>query len=248
MRKLTFLFIVALGIATLNAQTSGQMATYNSFSADGGVTDALLNYADGDLSEKHTESSVVNDQFIQGSPYISNSFSPTPLYYKNDVVGNVFYRYNALNEEVEIMKTNVEGETIRGLAKDKELNIRPNGKKMSFKTFITASDRTVNGYLTELVNGDNYDLYKRIHVKFSEARAPKNTFEKKVPARFTKYVEFYIQKEGINRIDQILPKKNKLVSLLDASTKEAAKQFIKENDLNLKNEADMVTLFQFLNK
>ncbi|GAB5472566.1 MAG: hypothetical protein Mars2KO_06650 [Maribacter sp.] len=248
MRKIAFLFIAALGIVTLNAQTSGQMATYNSFSADGGVTDALLNYADGDLSEKYTESSLVNDQYIQGSPYLSNSFSPTPLYYKDDVVGNVFYRYNALNEEVEIMKTQVEGETIRGLAKDKELNIRPNGKKMSFKTFITASDRTVNGYLTELVNGNTYDLYKRIHVKFSEAKAPKNTFEKAVPARFTKYVEFYVQKEGANRIDQILPKKSKFLNLLDADNKEAAKQFIKENDLNLKTEADMTKLFTFLNK
>lgn len=248
MRKLSFVFIVALGVATLNAQTSGQIATYNSFSADGGVTDALLNYADGDLSEKYTESSIVNDQYIQGSPYISNTFSPTPLYYKDDVVGNVFYRYNALNEEVEIMKTNVEGETIRGLAKDKELNIRPDGRKMSFKTFITSSDRTVNGYLTELVNGSTYDLYKRIHVKFSEAKAPKNTFEKAVPAKFTKFVEFYVQKEGVNRIDQVLPKKNKLLDILDASSKEAAKQFIKENDLNLKSEVDMVRLFQFLNK
>lgn len=248
MRKFSFLLIVALGMATLSAQTSGQIATYNSFSADGGVTDALLNYADGDLSEKYTENPAVNDQYIQGSPYTSNSFSPTPLYYKDDVVGNVFYRYNALNQEVEIMKTKVEGETIRGLAKDKELNIRPNGKKMSFKTFITSSDRTVNGYLTELVNGDTYDLYKRIHVKFSEAKAPKNTFEKAVPAKFTKYIEFYVQKEGVNRIDELPAKKNKLLNLIDADQREAAKQFIKENDIDLKNEADMTKLFEFLNK
>lgn len=248
MRKLTFLFIVALGMATMNAQTSGQMATYNSFSADGGVTDALLNYADGDLSEKRSETSLVNDQYIQGSPYTSNSFSPTALYYKDDVVGNIFYRYNALNEEVEIMKTNREGEPIRGLAKDKELNIRPNGKKMSFKTFVTASNRTINGYLTELVDGKTYDLYKRIHVKFSEATPAKNTFEKPIPAKFTKFEEFYVQKDGVNRIDQVMPKKAKLLALLDGAQKEAAKQFIKDNKLNLKNEADMIALFQFLNK
>ena len=130
MRKITTILFAVLGVASLTAQTSGQMATYNSFSADGGVTDALLNYADGSYAEKYSENRISGDQFIQGSPYTSNSFSATSLYYKDEVVGDVFFRYNALNEEVEIMKTNSEGETIRGLAKDKELNIRPNGKKM----------------------------------------------------------------------------------------------------------------------
>lgn len=248
MRKLTLILFAVFGAVSLSAQTTGQMSTYNSFSADGGVTDALLNYADGDLSEKHSENSVLKDQFIQGSPYTSNSFSPTSLYYKNDVVGNVFYRYNALNEEVEIMKTNSEGETIRSLAKDKELNIRPNGKKMSFKTFITSENRTINGYLTELVKGEKYDLYKRIHVKFKEATAPKNTFEKASPARFTKFVEFYAQKNGVSRIDEVLPKKARLLKLLDSTQKEALTQFLKENKLNLKNEADMIKVFEFLNQ
>lgn len=248
MRKSIFILFVILGITSLSAQTSGQMATYNSFSADGGVTDALLNYADGSFSEKYSKSTVLDDQYIQGSPYTSNSFSPTSLYYKDDSVGNVFYRYNALNEEVEIMKTNSEGETIRSLAKDKELNIRPNGKKMSFKTFITSKNRTINGYLTELVNGDKYDLYKRIHVKFTESTAPQNTFVKAIPARFTRFTEFYMQKKGVGRIDQVLPKKAKLLKLLNDSEKEAVNQFLKENDLNLKNEIDMTKVFEFLNK
>ncbi len=248
MFKQIFTLILVLCITTLTAQTTGQVATYNSFSADGGVTDALLNYADGDLAEKYSDNSVVNDPYIQGSPYTSNSFSPTALYYKDEQVGNVFYRYNALNEEVEIMKTNNEGETIRSLAKDKELNIRPNGKKMSFKTFITSKKRTINGYLTELVKGDEYDLYKRINVSFREAKASANTFVKAVPARFTKFTEFYVQKNGVNRIDQILPKKGEILKLVSDSNMDATKRFLKENDLNLKNEADMIKVFEFLNQ
>ena len=236
-----------LGITSLNAQTTGQLATYNSYSADGGVTDALLNYADGNFSEKNTGSTVLNDPYIQGSPYTSNSFSPTPLYYKEEPVGKVFYRYNAYNEEVEIMKTKVEGETIRSLAKDKELNIRPYGKKMSFKTFITSKNRTTNGYLTELVHGEEYILYKRIQVKFKEATAPQSSFDKATPAKFTKFTEFYVQKKGDSRIDEVLPKETKLLKLLDDSKKEAVKQFLKDQDLNLKNEADMIKVFEFLN-
>ncbi len=247
MHKPIFILFLILGITSANAQTTGQLATYSSFSADGGVTDALLNYADGSFSENYSENTVLNDQYIQGSPYTSNSFSPTQLYYKDEQVGNIFYRYNALNEEVEIRKTNSEGETIRSLAKDKELNLRLNGKKMSFKTFITSEKRTTNGYLTELVKGKEYDLYKRIHVKFSEATAPQNSFVKAIPARFIKFTEFYVQKKGTSRIDELPLKKTKLLNLLDDSKKGATKQFLKANDINLKDEADMIKVFEFLN-
>ena len=248
MCKPIFLMFIIFGLTSISAQTTGQMATYNSFSADGGVTDALLNYADGSFAEKYSENTGYSNEYIQGSPYTSNSFSPTSLFYKDEQVGNVFYRYNALNEEVEIMKTNTEGETIRSLAKDKELNIRLNGKKMSFKTFITSDNRTTNGYLTELVHGEAYDLYKRTHVIFKEATAAKNSFTKAVPARFTTFTEFYMQKEGNSRIDEVLPKKAKLLKLLDDSKKGAAMQFLKDNDLNLKNEADLIEVFEFLNQ
>lgn len=247
MKKSLLLAFACLSAFALSGQTTGQLATYNSARGDGGVTDAMYNYTAGSVSEKYSKKDLLDDN-IQGSPYTSNTFSPTPLYYKDEKVGNIFYRYNALNEEIEIMKANVEGETIRSLARDKDLNIRPNGKKMSFKTFVTSKKRTTNGYLTELVNGNKYDLYKRIHVKYTQATASQNSFVKAIPARFTKFTEFYMQKEGVSRMDEVLAKKGKILKLVDDSQKEAAKQFIKENDLNFKEEADMIKFFEFLNQ
>jgi len=247
MKKSILLAFTFFSAIAMSGQTTGQLATYNSTRGDGGVTDAFYNYSAGSGTEKYSEKDILDDN-IQGSPYTSNSFSPTPLYYKDEKVSNIFYRYNALNEEVEIMNTNVEGETIRSLARDKELNIRPNGKKMSFKTFVTSKKRTTNGYLTELVDGEKYDLYKRIHVKFTEATASQNSFIKAIPARFTKFTEFYFQKKGVNRIDEVLPKKGKLLKLLGDSEKESVKQFLKENNVSLKEEADIIRIFEFLNK
>ncbi len=246
-KSITLVFSLFATIA-MSGQTTGQLATYNSSRGDGGISDAMVSYSAGSMSEKYSQKDILDDNDIQGSPYTSSNFSPTPLYYKDEKVGNIFYRYNALNEEVEIMKANVEGETIRSLARDKELNIRPNGKKMSFKTFVTSKDRTTNGYLTELVNGEEYDLYKRIQVKYTAATASQNSFVKAIPARFTKFTELYMQKKGVSRMDEVLPKKGQVLKLVDDSKKAAAKQFLKENDLNLKNEADMITFFEFLNK
>ncbi len=248
MKKSLILASTLFAVVTMNAQTTGQLATYNTSRGDGGVTDAMYNYTAGSISEKYSEKDFLDDENIQGSPYTSNSFSPTPLYYKEEKVGNIFYRYNALNEEIEIMKAAVEGETIQSLARDKELNIRPNGKKMSFKTFVTSKKRTTNGYLTELVAGEKFDLYKRIHVKYTAATASQNSFVKAIPARFSKFTEYYMQKAGVSRMDEVLPKKGKLLKLLDGVKKEEAKQFLKDNKLNLKDEADLIKVFEFLNK
>lgn len=241
--------ICLVGVISLEAQTTGQLATYNSSSGDGGVTNAMADYAIGGIAEKYDKTkTLLDDKNIQGSPYTSNSFSPTTLFYQEEKVGNIFYRYNALNEEVEIMNTNIDGETIRSLARDKELNIRLDGKKMSFKTFVTSKKRTTNGYLTEMVSGKNFDLFKRTHVKYTQATASQNSFIKAIPARFTKFVEYYMQKKGVNRIDEILPKNKKLLKLLNASKKESLKNYLKENSLNIKNEKEMIQVFEFLNQ
>ena len=247
MKKLKILLCAIFAVGTAGAQQTGQFSASNT-SGDGGVSDALYNYSAGSISDKSSKSNILEDDSIKGSPYTSESFSPTNLYYKDEKVGSIFYRYNALNEEVEIMKANVEGETVRSLARDKELNIRPNGKKMSFKTFVTSKNRTVNGYLTQLVDGSQYDLYKRIHVKFTEATASQNSFVKAIPARFTQFSEYYVQKKDVNRIDEVLPKKSKLLKLLDDSQKADVKQYLKENNINLSDEADMIKLFEYLNR
>lgn len=246
--KIVYLSITALfSISILHSQSFGSV-TSNQSSVPG-AANAAISYFVGDISSRQSKSQRDKDllEDAQGSPYTSNTFSPTPLYYEDEKVSTVFYRYNALNEELEIKSSNTGDDLVKGLARDKELNIRPNGKKMSFKTFITSKKRTTNGYLTELVSGKKYDLYKRISVKFTAATAAQNSFVKATPARFTQFTEYYFQKEGVNRIDEILLKKGKLLKLVEASKKDALNSYIKENDINLKNENDLIKVFEFLN-
>ena len=85
-------------------------------------------------------------------------------------------------------------------------------------------------------------------MKFTEGQPAQNSFVAAVPARFTPFTEYYFQKKGVNRIDQVLAKNNKLLKLLDADKKTKIKAFLKENDLNIKEEADLIKVFEFLNK
>ena len=70
-------------------------------------------------------------------------------------------------------------------------------------TFIDKGGNTMNGYLTQLVNGEHYDLFRRVHVKFTEGAPAQNSFVKAIPSRFSQFTEYYIQKKGVDRVDEL---------------------------------------------
>jgi len=184
---------------------------------------------------------------FQGSPYVSNNFQPTTLYYGDEKIGNIFYRYNALNEEIEIKEQNIEEIGIRALGRDKKIKILKNGKHMSFMTFIDIKGKTLNGYLTKLAEGKNYDLYKRIHVKYTEGSPASNSFVKAIPSRFSHYEEYYVQKASIDRIDEIALKNRQFLKFIGDDNGVALKAHMKENKLDIKKERDLIAVINYLN-
>lgn len=226
------------------AQTTGQVVSYSN-AADNGVTDALYLYALGSISDAKEKSTYTN-QRIEGSPYASNSFTPTTVYYGSEPAGKVYYRYNAHNQEIEIKQQNLENEPVRALGRDKKINIRVNDKLMSFKTFIDKKGKTQNGYLTLLKDG-KFKLYKRLNITFKEAKKAENSFTKDTPARFTAFTEYYLESQDGNKIEEIEFSTKKLLNLVDAEERESVKQFIKQNKIKLKDEQDVSKVLDFLN-
>ena len=247
MRKILMLVITAIASTTLQAQYSGQVpSNLGGASQNAAAGAAIANFL-GPVNEAYQKRREIDLDKFQGSPYTSNTFAPTVLKYEDEVVGSIYYRYNALNEEIEIKKTSSEDEPYQALVKDKEISLLINSKPLSFKTFVTEKNTTTNGYLTLLQKGSKYDLYQRTLVKFTEGQPAQNSFVAAVPSRFTKFTEYYFQREGVNRIDQIPQKNKKLLKLLDASKREDVKVFLKENSLNIKNEQDLIKVFDYLN-
>ena len=244
MKKPVLLIALFLVGVAINAQTTGQVANYN-VNGDGGVTDALYRYALGSIDDANKKTTVY-DESIEGSPYASNAFLPTAVYYGDELAGQVFYRYNAHNQEIEIKQQNLENEPIRSLGRDKKINIRFNGKPMSFKTFIDKTGKTQNGYLT-LVRDGKYKLYKRLNIKFKEAKKAPNSFVKGSPARFTSFTEYYLESEDGKRIDELELNTKKLLNLVSSEKQQSVKKFMKENKIRLSNEQDVQSVIDFLN-
>jgi hypothetical protein len=183
-----------------------------------------------------------------GTPYLNNDFQRTQLYYDNSLQGEVYYRYNAYNQEIEIAPNTVTSNDLNALTKDKKIAINVAANKMSFKTFITANNKTINGYLISLIDSEKYDLYKRIYVIFSQGRPAANSFVKAVPNRLTYFTEYYYQQKGIDRIDYLPVSNRKFVKKFDGDVKSRMKGFLQNENLNVKNETDLKIIFEFLNK
>ena len=222
------------------AQTSGQVATYTT--GVNAITDGLVLNAMGSIADK-MEKLDYTDTSIEGSPYLSNSFAPGQLFYGDEAVGNIYYRHNAFNEEIEIKQKNSEASSILGLSKDKNIRLVANGNSTSFKTIVDKNGNTKNAYLTLLVDG-NYKLYRHHEVTFKEAKRAENSFVKGSPAKFTQFTEYFLETPDGKRIDQIELNNKKIVQQIG---NDELKSFLKESRLKVKEEKDLVKVVEFLN-
>ena len=68
------------------------------------------------------------------------------------------------------------------------------------------------------------------------------------PSPLTHFIEYYYQKKGVNRIDELVQSNVALLKILDGDTKAGMKTFLKENNLNIKEEAELLKAFEFLNQ
>lgn len=240
------LYCIVLGHGLLMAQTAGQLSAPSGSGT--GYSQSLINQLTGDMDsqEEILARSTGIDEFA-GSPYVNDTFKPVNVYYENDLMDKLYYRYNALNEEIEIKKTALPEETPQRLLADKAIHLDVEGNPLSFKTFIDRKKNTLNGYLTLMVDGESYDLYRRVRVKFTEGQKAQNSFVMAKPNRFSHFIEYYYQKEGVNRIDELKPSNSGLLKILPNELKSEAKQFLKEGNLNLKEEQDLIKTFEFLN-
>ena len=246
MKNFNLVFIFLLSFGYLHCQTAGQLSATSSQGT--GYSQALVNQMSGDIrnQEEILSASTGIDEFA-GSPYVNDTFKPVNVYYENDLMDKLYYRYNALNEEIEIKKTALPEETPLRLLADKAIHLDVEGNPLSFKTFIDHKKNTLNGYLTLMVDGESYDLYRRVRVKFTEGQKAQNSFVMAKPNRFSHFIEYYYQKKGVDRIDELKTTNSGLLKILPSELKIETKQFLKEKDLNLKEEQDLIKVFQFLN-
>ncbi len=246
-KQTLFVALFAMIFTPAAGQYSGQVASnLSSGGANAGST-AQIQGLLGPISYAASKMRFNLEDF-KGYPYANNDFQKTALFYGEEKLGPIFYRYNALNQEIEIKMENTENEGVRALGRDKKISILVDGKKTSFKTFIDKDGKTLNGYLIALTLDGDTRLYKRMYVKYTEGKKAENSFVQAVPNKFTHYTSYFLEIEGQNRVDEIVLKNKKLLSMLPSDSRSNLQSFLKENKLNIKKEYDLIRAIRFLNE
>lgn len=238
------IMIVLLSLAasgTLSAQANRQFR-------NNGMSAATGNFFSEMRKKKDAQSSISE---TVGTPYIEESFKPCEVYYGNELVGTFFYRHNAYNDEIEIKDSQIPGDEVTSLATMRELRLvdLESGNELSLMTYENKDEQMRNGYLYELKDGEKYHLLFKKNVKFTEGTKPANPLLRPTPNKFSKFVEYYYFTDD-SKVAQYVPtRKGKFLrSFSDKEIQEKLKQFLKEEDINLNREEDLVRVFKFLDQ
>lgn len=205
-----------------------------------------LAFAASDLRASSTGKTIAFKD-VKGSPYLVANFEKSTIYADDQRIGTYYARYNAYAQEIELKKTTLEEEPYVSLRKDEKFRIVFDDKEIRYITFIDDKGRKQGDYLISITEGDRYTLHKRYKVNFVEGKEAENSMVNAIPNRFTNTTEFYVKDAGTNLISYVPTKRSKLIALFKDSDKIQITTAIKKKGLNIKQEQDLITLFNFAN-
>jgi hypothetical protein len=193
---------------------------------------------------------IKSDLPTVGSVYIDDNFKPCKIYYNEEFVGDFYYRHNAFNDEIEIKDTpNAPEEEISSLMAMRQLTLidNENGSKLALHVYSNKDENLRNGYLYLLKPGAKYSLYFKNNVKFTEGTHPVTSLTRPTPNKFSHFVEYYVKTTGEETAKYISKKTGDFLRVLEPENRAIAKDYVKNEKLNLKEEADITKLFDHLN-
>ncbi|WP_025741881.1 hypothetical protein [Aquimarina pacifica] len=185
---------------------------------------------------------------IKGSPYLNKNFEKSILYHNNKPVGQLLSRYNIYSDEIEIKK-NITDKEYSALIKSKLIACDLNGQKLIFSSYKPENKMAEEGYLICLSDPlQEYVLYKKIKVIFRDRGVEQSSsLSKRTDAKFAKFTSYFVSKKE-DKLAQELPKKGKKIASAFSDQHESEiSSFIKEQNINTKEEKDLVKLFNFIN-
>lgn len=183
-----------------------------------------------------------------GSAYENVDFKPGTIYYNGDKLGNVYYRLNAFNNEIELKKSNLEEEKELALVKNEEIRLVTPKSELLYRSFLDSKGNEEEGYLALLAKGEKYLVYKRLYKKFTPPKPAENSMVVATPSRFTDYTAYYYKEVNGEAIKEIPLKTNKFLKILPNENALELKKFLKENDFKLGEEKDLINIFKHLNE
>jgi hypothetical protein len=190
-----------------------------------------------DINQKSLAFGLTEAEFnaIKDEAYANPTFVKGNIYQEDQLIkSDVLMRYNAYADEIEIKK-NPTDEAYSALIKDPNIFVKIGTDIYLFVPFEGSNEK--GGYFNVLSDGKMYDLYKKTKSIYREPRKARTSYERDVPPSFSKTTTYYLVKDGT--FLEMPNTSSRILKMMNKKEKEM-KKYIKENDLDLDKEADLI--------
>ncbi|MCE2613913.1 hypothetical protein LVD13_13115 [Flavobacteriaceae bacterium D16] len=200
----------------------------------------------GQLNSIETDEQIVRRLIMRGadlppgmtdSPYDNEEFQLGKTIIRDSIVKNAMLRYDAYRDNIEIQE---KGGSF-ALFKRDYIRASINGELFGIFKYLSVKGELNQGYFVQLTEGPVMLLKKKSKTFHYGTQGDGYTAAK--PPRFTDLTEYYL-KSGDSPAEPVKLRKKTILKAL-GDTKEASK-IVKENNLNLSRERDVVLLINGL--
>jgi len=166
-----------------------------------------------------------------GSVYINDKFQPGKVQI-DDKAFDAFIRYNAYKDEFEIQ--NQAGEITTVLRRDNVV-VQMGPETYEIYSFIDEDGNKRQGYLQKMNEGKNLLLVRK-NIELIPRREATSTYSMDQPPKLELETQYFIKVSG-KPAEPIRLKKKDILRLIPD---EDFKEYVKENDLKLKDESEII--------
>lgn len=182
---------------------------------------------------------------IDGTIYLNENFTMGTLYDEGVAFKNMYIRYDAYNDEVEL-KESLDSDVVRSMLKHPVYSCSVNGNDYYYAIYTDEDGVSQKGYLTPVVTGEDYNLFVKHKKVFKEGKQARNSLEKSFPHRFLDKTEYYVSRTGETPVF-MKTKKSDVLSLFSEEDQKAIKDYFKDKRPNVNDDTDLLNLFTYAN-
>ncbi len=175
----------------------------------------------------------VGEKDIKGSKYHEESFKMATIYDGDKMLHKSLIKYNAFNDEVEVLQDNKEFALL---------------KKESIKVVLNNYQYEMfkdKGYFIIFNKNKSTSLVLKPKKKLREGSEAESTYGQAVPPSFIDKYEYFI-KTKTGELEQIKLKKKDVVGILK-DQKSKVEEFASSKKLSFKKEKDLIKIIDFYN-
>ena len=187
------------------------------------------------------ESQLPNIQY-QGNPYLNEEFVEGVITVNNELSYKKQLRYNAYSDLFELRN---DQNQINALLKSTNVTVLIDNSLFELNDYLL-NNAIKEGYFEKLNRKGKTILLKQFRKKFIDIVKAKSSYQSDSPAKFVLDKSYFIKKNELSPAIKIILKKKSILSVLK-DQEILIKEYMSKNKLNLKNEQEVVQLFDYYN-